>query len=88
MQVPSTVDRLVVVIGLFLVSVFAVLQCSASADKRSELQRFEPAEINISTTDFNARELVSRSEYFTIQNKQPDTVRGSPRDVPGKAGRR
>jgi hypothetical protein len=58
MRLPSTFDRLLIVIGLFLISILASLQFLTWTDTRSELQRFVPAEINISTTDFNARQLV------------------------------
>ena len=58
MRLPSTFDRLLIVIGLLLISILAALQSFAWTDTRSELQRFVPAETNISATDFNARQLV------------------------------
>jgi uncharacterized membrane protein len=58
MRLPSTFDRLLIVIGLFLLSIFAALQFLTWPDTRSDLQRFVPAERNISTVAFNARQLV------------------------------
>jgi hypothetical protein len=54
MRLPSTFDRLLIVIGLFLISILAALQVLLWTDSRSELPRFVPAQIII-TTDCNAR---------------------------------